>query len=210
MTDNNALAKLERMKGIRKALSVVTLIAALVSIAVLLAYNFMPVTTLTGPAEMHFVGCPYDYPGWQMIFYGIGRQYIMQDHLFDPNPITIVGMLGTLLVLVICTATYNRGRNMGKAVREFIMAAFLVYSAIVLGALIVPVAYTAAIDGQTYGFRTNYLDNPACSFTAMPFATVICIALLLTAAVKAGNGAFLLYQKSFAAKYAPKKPKGDQ
>ena len=28
--------------------------------------------------------------------------------------------------------------------------------------------------------------------------------------LKIGNGAFLLYQKQFAAKYAPKKPKGDQ
>ena len=37
-----------------------------------------------------------------------------------------------------------------------------------------------------------------------------CVVLLLGALVKIGNGAFLLYQKQFAAKYAPKKPKGDQ
>lgn len=209
MNEVQAKAKLDSMKKTRKLLSCVTLAAALVSMAVLLAYNFMPVTTLDGPQEVHFVGCPYDFPGWQMIFYGIGRQYIMQDHLFDPNPITIVGMVGTLLALIICTATYNRGKNMQKAVREFIMAAFLIYSALVLGAFIIPVAKTAAIDGQTYGFRSNYLDNTACSFTAMPFATVTCIVLLLTAAVKAGNGAFLLYQKNFAAKYAPKKTKGE-
>lgn len=209
MKENNIETKLASMKKLRKTLSVVTLVAALASIAVLIAYNFMPVTYLKSPASMDF-GNGFAFPGWQMIFFGFGRQYIMQDHLFDPNPFTIVGMAGTLLVLIVCTATYNRGRNRAKAVREFVMAAFLIYSALVLGALIIPVAKTAATMGSFYEFKQSYLNNPDCSFTAQPYALVTCAALLAAALIKIGNGAFLLYQKSFAEKYAPKKVKGDQ
>ena len=94
--------KLDGMKKARKTLSVVTMVTAIVCMAVLLAYNFMSVTYLKSP-----VGTDYEqgfaFPGWQMIFYGFGRQFIMQDHLFDPNPYTIVGMLGTLIVLIVCT-----------------------------------------------------------------------------------------------------------
>lgn len=208
MDEVQAKAKLDSMKKTRKLLSRVTLVAALVCMAMLVAYNFMPVTYLVSPAGSDFEQ-GFAFPGWQMIFYGFGRQYIMQDHLFDPNPITIVGMLGTLLVLIVCTATYGRGKNMAKAVREFIMAAFLLYSALVLGALIIPVATTAATMGSFYEFKQSYLLNPDCSFTALPYSIATCVVLLLAALVKAGNGAFLIYQKSFAAKYASKKPKGE-
>lgn len=209
MKENNAEVKLASMKRTRSILAKVTLAAALVSVAVLIAYNFMPVTYLKSPAGTDYEQ-GFAFPGWQMIFYGFGRQFIMQDHLFDPNPLTIAGMVGTLLVLIVCTATYNRGRNRAKAVREFIMAAFLIYSALVLGALIVPAATTAATSGSVYDFKNQYLLNAASSFTPQPYAYAACALLFAAALVKIGNGAFLLYQKSFAAKYAPKKSKGDQ
>ena len=119
-------------------------------------------------------------------------------------------MLGTLIVLIVCTCRYQKGRNRQKANREFISAAFLVYSAMVLGAFLLPVATTAATSGGVYDFKNQYILNSASSFTKLPFANITCVVLLLGALVKVGNGAFLLYQKQFAAKYAPKKPKGDQ
>ena len=189
--------KLERMKDIRRVLGTVTLIAALLAIAMLLAYNFLPVTYLKSPAGTDYEQ-GFSFPGWQMIFYGFGRQYIMQDHLFDPNPINIVGMVGTLLALIVCTATYSRGRNVGKAVREFIMAAALLYSGLVLGVLIVQVATTAATSGGVYDFKNQYLLNPASSFTALPCAYLTSAVLWTAALVKLGNGVFLLYQKKFA------------
>ena len=66
-------------------------------------------------------------------------------------------------------------------------------------------AATAATEGGVYDFLNQYIINPASSFTAMPLAIVTSVVLLLAAALKIGNGAFLLYQKSFATKYAPKK-----
>lgn len=203
---NNAqiTEKLESMKKTRKQLATVTLVMALVSIAVLLAYNFMPVTYLISTPGSDFEQ-GFEFPGWQMIYYGYGRQFIPIDHLFDPNPFTIVGMVGTVIVLIALTATYNKGRNQSKAIKEFIMAAFLLYSSIVLGVCIIPVAVTAATSGSVYNFLNQYLLAPDTSFTAMPYAWVTFGVLFATAVVKAGNGVFLLYQKSFAAKYAPKK-----
>ncbi len=208
MNESQITAKLNQMKKTRKLLTTVTLVTALVCMAVLLAYNFMPVTYLKSPVGTDYEQ-GFEFPGWQMIFYGFGRQFIMQDHLFDPNPFTIVGMLGTLIVLIVLTCNYNKGLNKSKAIKEFVMAGCLLYSALVLGALIIPVATTAATSGGVYDFLNQYILNPASSFTAMPFAWVTFVILLLGALVKAGNGAFLLYQKSFASKYAPKKPKGE-
>ena len=196
-------AKLDSMKKTRKTLSTVTLIVALVSIAVLLAYNFMPVTYLQSIPGSDFEQ-GFEFPGWQMIYYGFGRQFIPIDHLFDPNPITIVGMIGTLIVLIALTATYNKGRNQAKAIKEFIMAAFLIYSAIVLGVCIIPVAMTAATSGSVYNFLNQYLLAPDTIFEPMAYAWVTFDVLLIAAIVKIANGAFLLYQKNFAAKYAPK------
>ena len=204
MDNTQITAKLESMKKTRKLLSIVTLIVALVSMAVLLAYNFMPVTYLQSIPKTDFEQ-GFEFPGWQMIYYGFGRQFIPIDHLFDPNPITIVGMVGTLIVLIALTATYNKGRNLSKAVKEFVMAAFLAYSAVVLGAAIIPVATTAATSGSVYNFLNQYLLAPDTIFEPMPYAWLTFGVLLAAAAVKVANGAFLLHQKNFAAKYAPKK-----
>lgn len=204
MDNAQITAKLENMKKIRKTLTMVTLIAALVSIAVLLAYNFMPVTYLVSTPGSDFEQ-GFEFPGWQMIYYGYGRQFIPIDHLFDPNPYTIVGMVGTVLVLIVLSATYNRGRNQSKAIKEFVMASFLAYSAFVLGACIIPVATTAATSGSVYNFLNQYLLAPDTSFTPMPYAWVTFAVLLAVAALKTANGVFLLHQKNFASKYAPKK-----
>lgn len=208
MTQTEITNKLDSMKKTRKILGIVTLIAALVSMAVILAYNFMPVARLVSPTGTDYEQ-GFDFPGWQLTYYGFGRQFIMQDHLFDPNPWTIVGVLGTLIVLIVGTTRYNKGRNKEKAIREFVMGGFLIYSALTLGLLLIPVATTAATSGGVYDFLNQYLLNPASSFTALPFTYVVFAVLLLAALVKIGNGAFLLYQKAFAAKYAPKKPKGE-
>ena len=204
MNEAQITAKLGSMKKTRKTLSTVTLIVALVAMAVLVAYNFMPVTYLqSNPGSDFEQG--FEFPGWQMIYYGFGRQFIPIDHLFDPNPITIVGMIGTLIVLIALTATYNKGLNKSKAIKEFIMAAFLVYSAVVLGVAIIPVATTAATSGSVYNFLNQYLLAEGTIFEPMTYAWITFGVLMAAALVKIANGAFLLYQKSFAVKYAPKK-----
>ena len=203
-------AKLEQMKKLRKTLSTVTTIVAILCIALLIAYNFVGVTFLKSSLPGQVVSAAdfsegFAFPGWQVIFWGCGGQFIMQDNLFNPNPITIIGCVGTILVLIVGSALYKRFRNQGKAVDEFIMAACLLYSALVLGALIVPVSATAATSGGVYDFLNKYLLADNSTYTATGWAWLTFAVLAVAACVKICNGAFLLYQKSYAMKNAPKK-----
>lgn len=203
-------AKLERMKKLRKTLGTVTTIVSVLCMAVLIVYNFVGVTFLKSSLPDQIVSAAnfsegFAFPGWQVIFWGCGGQFIMQDNLFNPNPLTILGCVGTLLVLIVCTILYNRFRNQGKATLEFVSAVCLVYSAFVLGALIVPVSTMAATTGGVYKFKETFLTSGTATYTALPFAWVTFVVLLLAAIEKVCNGAFLLYQKRYALQNAPKK-----
>ena len=210
MNEEQVKAKLEQMKKTRKTLTVVSTLVALLCIALLVVYNFVGVTFLKSELPGQVVSAAdfskgFAFPGWQVIYWGCGGQFIMQDNLFNPNPLTIVGTVGTILVLVILTALYKKGKNKEKAVKEFIMAAFLVYSALVLGALIVPVSISAATSGGVYDFKNKYLLSATSSYTATAFATLTCVVLSAAAVLKIAIGAVLLKQRSFAQKNAPKK-----
>jgi hypothetical protein len=210
MNEEQVKAKLEQMKKTRKTLTVVSTLVALLCIALLVVYNFVGVTFLKSELPGQVVSAAdfskgFAFPGWQVIYWGCGGQFIMQDNLFNPNPLTIVGTVGTILVLVILTALYKKGKNKEKAVKEFIMAAFLVYSALVLGALIVPVSISAATSGGVYDFKNKYLLSATSSYTATTFATLTCVVLSAAAVLKIAIGAVLLKQRSFAQKNAPKK-----
>jgi hypothetical protein len=210
MNEEQVKAKLEQMKKTRKALTVVSTLVALVCIAILVVYNFVGVTFLKSELPGQVVSAAdfskgFAFPGWQVVYWGCGGQFIMQDNLFNPNPLTIIGTVGTILVLVVLTALYKKGKNKEKAIKEFIMAAFLVYSALVLGALIVPVSISAATSGGVYDFKNKYLLSATSSYTATAFATLTCVVLFAAAAIKIAIGAVLLKQRSFAQKNAPKK-----
>ena len=204
MNEEQVIAKLDSMKKTRRLLSKVTLIAAIVAIVFLLAYNFMPVANLTvDTAGNTFEGNGFDFPGWQLLYYGIGRQFIPDRNYFDPNPITIAALFLPLIALIVCARTYNFTRNKGKAIKEFICAATLIYGGVVLGS-ITTFAYFASTT-KADNFRATYLDVAESSFTNLAFARITMIVLFLAAVIKIANGAFLLYQKSYAQKNAPKK-----
>lgn len=210
MNEQQIQEKLAGMKKTRKTLQTVTTIVAILSMIMLIVYNFLPVTYLKSSLANQSASAAnfsegFAFPGWQMIFWGCGGQFIMQDNLFDPNPITIIGCVGTLLVLIICTILYKRGKNTSKAVKEFIMAACLIYSALVLGAFITSVSAMAATSGGVYNFKYDYLLAETSTYTAAMGAYLALVVCGISAIVKIINGAFLLKQKSFAKKYAPKK-----
>ena len=126
MDEQQIKAKLDGMKKTRKTLGTLSLIAALIAIVLLIVYNFMGVTFLQvkptgGMSSEHVIFSMADFtdgftfPGWQMVFWGCGGQFIMQDNFFNPNVVAIIGMVGTILVLIICTAAYNAGKNKAKA-----------------------------------------------------------------------------------------------
>lgn len=209
MTETQIAEKLSSMKKTRKLLSTVTFVAAIAAMVLLVAYNLVGVTFLqipypdaNGISSTNFEA-GYTFPGWQMVYWGMGEQYIMNDHLFDPNPIAIVANAGTLIVLIVCTALYKKGKNQSKAIKEFIAGACLLYSAVVLGFCIVPVAMTAITNG-TFKFA-QFVAREGVVFQPTVLAYVFGVLLLCCAGVKIYNGVFLLQQKSFAAKYAPKK-----
>lgn len=199
MNEEQIRSKLDSMKKTRRILSKVTLAAAIAAIIMLVAYNFMPVANLTvNTAGNTFEGRGFDFPGWQLLYYGIGRQFIPDRNYFDPNPITIAALFLPLIALIVCSATYSHTRNKGKAIKEFICAGTLIYGGIVLGR-ITTFAYFASTT-KADNFRATYLDVAESSFTDLTFAKVTMIVLLLAAVIKLINGAFLLYQKSFAQK----------
>lgn len=209
MTDAQIQAKLDNMKKTRRVLKTVSLIVSILAILLLIAYNFMGVTYMKVSTPDTIISAAdfsggFTFPGWQMIFWGCGGQFIMQDNLFNPNPIAIIGMVGTVLALAVCAATYNAGRNMTKAVKEFISGGCTLYSALVLGFFIVPVARTAVTSGGVYDFA-SYVNNPGTTFVPTALAILTGVLLFAFAAVKLYNGVFLLQQRAFARKYAPKK-----
>lgn len=205
MNEEQVLAKLESMKGTRRLLSKVTLAAAIIAIIVLVCYNFMPVANLTvDTAGNSFEGKGFNFPGWQLLYYGIGRQFIPDRNFFDPNPITILAFLLPLIAMIWTMATYNTTRNKGKAIREFVCAVTLLYGSIVLGN-ITTFAYFAATT-KADNFRATYLDVAESSFTNLPYAKITLVILLIVALIKLANGAFLLYQKKFAEDHPVNKP----
>ena len=209
MDEQKVQQTLDQMKKTRKSLQTLTLIAAIVAIVVLIVYNFMTVTFMQVTTPDTIISAAnftkgFHFPGWQMVFWGCGGQFIMQDNLFNPNPVAIIGMVGTLLVLIICTAAYKAGKNKAKAIKEFISCACLVFSALVLGFFIVPVAKLAVTSGGVYNF-SSYVNAADTTFRPDPFAIISGVIFLICAAVKFCNGCFLLKQRAFALKYAPKK-----
>ena len=213
MTEQQIQEKLAGMKKTRKTLAKVTLCASILAMLLLVAYNILEVVFCKTEVEaivtaVHFEK-GFNFPGWQVVFWGMGGQYIMGGQLFDPNPLAIIAMVGTLIVLIVCLALRKKGKNKAKAIKEFLSAACLCFSALVLGFFIAPVARMTATENLS-NFRTKVLDVPGTQFTATAIAIVIGVVLLICAAVKVYNALFLLKQKKFAAQYAPKKSKGDK
>ena len=208
MDEKQVREKLAGMKKTRKTLALCSLIAAVVAIAALIAYNLLGVAFCQNEEfGQTLAACDfakgYTFPGWQVIFWGMGNQYIMGGHLFDPSPLGIVAMVGTLIVLIVCLALRNKGKNKSKAIKEFLSAGFLAYSAVILGFCIAPVALMTATNNLSQ-FKSNVLDVPGTVFQGTAIAVVIGVVLLACAAVKCYYGLFLLKQKKLAAQL-PKK-----
>ena len=212
MDEKQIQEKLAGMKKTRKTLGKITLCVSLLAIALLVAYNFLGVVFCKTEfaqviCNVHFEQ-GYAFPGWQVVFWGMGNQYIMGGQLFDPNPLAIVAMLGTIIVLIVCTAL-KKGKNKAKAIREFISAGCLCFSALVLGFFIAPVSLMTATDNLSQ-FRSNVLNVPGTTYNTTAVAILVGAVLLIFAAVKCYYGMFLLKQKKFAAQYAPKKKPQDK
>lgn len=198
-----AKSKLAQMKKTRKLLFAVSLIAAIASLVVLILFNFMPAVNLTVAGTDKF-GNGFDYPGWQLIYYGIGIQYIPGYYEFGFDIWTCLGMFVPILAILICTIRYGAGKNKEKARREFIMAAALIFGALILVNCRFFAEMVASSEGLS-SFKDSYLTPAieAGTFTLLTFPKVMCAVCLISAAIKIGNGCFLLHQKAYAKQYSP-------
>lgn len=198
MAEMTVETKLDKLKQIRKILLVLSIIAAVASAAALIAFNFMPVFNLTVEGTDKF-GNGFDYPGWQAIYYGIGIQFIPGYYEFGFNIWTCLGMFVPLLSLLICSIMYRKGKNKRKAILEFVMSAGLIFGGLILlncDKLAVLVASSEGLNN----FKEAYLlpAVEAGTFKLLAFPKILCAVCLVCAAVKIGNGIFLLYQKAYA------------
>lgn len=205
MADMTVETKLNKLKQLRKILLTLSIIAAIASAAALIAFNFMPVFNLTVEGTDKF-GKGFDYPGWQAIYYGIGIQFIPGYYEFGFNIWTCLGMFVPLLSLIICSVMYRKGKNKRKATLEFVMAAALLFGGLILVNCDKLAVLVASSEGLN-NFKEAYLlpAVEAGTFTLLSFPKILCAVCLVSAAVKIGNGVFLLYQKAYAKKNKPVK-----
>lgn len=200
MSNLKVQEKLDKMKKLRKALFVFSIIAAVGSLVMLIMFNFAPVFNLTVEGTDKF-GNGVDYPGWQAIYYGIGIQYIPGYYEFGFNIWTCLGMYIPILSLIICTVMYRKGKNKRKAVLEYVMAAALTFGGITLVNCTRLAVLTASSEGLN-NFKDTYLlpAVEAGTFRLLAFPKALCAVCLTAAAIKIINGSFLLYQKAYARK----------
>lgn len=190
--------KLDQMKVVRKYLLILSVLATVGSIVMLILYNFQPVCNLTVEGTDKF-GQGLDYPGWQMIYYGIGRQYIPGYYEFGFNIWTCLGMFVPFLALIICSIMYRQGKNKRKAILEFIMAGTLIIGSLLLVTCTKTGALVASNKGMN-SFKDSYLVPAieAGTFKVLAFPKIVCVVCFIAAGIKIINACFLLYQKSYA------------
>ena len=196
----NVKEKLEQMNRTRKFLWVLSLIGALAVLVMLVLFNFMPAARLTVAGTDKF-GSGFSYPGWQLIFYGIGIQYIPGYYEFGFDIITCLGLFVPFFAIIICTIMSKQGKNKRKAILEFVMAASILAGGIILFNCRTFAALVASNKGMN-SFRDAYL-NPAIeagTFDLLTFPKILLVVCIVVAVLKGLYGAFLLYQRDFAIK----------
>lgn len=196
----NVQEKIAQMNRTRKLLWVLSLVASAAALICLVLFNFMPAAHLTVAGTDKF-GNGFSYPGWQLIYYGIGIQYIPGYYEFGFNIITCLAMYVPFFAIIICTIMSKRGKNKRKAILEFIMAGTTLVGGILLFNCRTFAALVASNKGMN-SFRDAYL-NPAIeagTFDLLTFPKILLVVCLIVAVVKGGYGAFLLYQRAYAIK----------
>lgn len=201
---DNAQIKLQQLKRTAKPLRILSLIAA----------------NLQTDIGKYADG--YTYYGWQLTFLGCGYIPVAIFALFEPagslagdyvpntydfgfNIWTTLAVLLPIAAIIVCGIVKLKMRNRGKAVCEFIMAACLLFGGIML-LNVVPLSTLVASNlGAGTGFRTQILEPAlaAGTYTTLVYPVITFVACLVFALIKVGNGAFLLYQRSFARKNRP-------
>lgn len=201
-------AKMETIKKLIKIGFFASLILGIASLILFVCFNFMGVLsikTLDGTKYQN----GFTYPGWQIIYYGVGEMIIQGYTEYTFNIFNFLGFFLPALMMILWLFLYlpsykRKGTNRKKAVLEILSGVLILFGAVmlfncdkfaVLNAKNVKDSYqnyyqmylVPAINGELYFKKTFY-------------PTLILIVGGLTSAVKILNGLLLIYQKNFAKK----------
>ncbi|MFA6830123.1 MAG: hypothetical protein WCR67_05420 [Bacilli bacterium] len=198
-----------KMMKISKAVKItyrVSMILGLVSLIMLICFNFAGVFTI-----QTLPGTKYDnaftYPGWQSIFFGMGEMMIQGYTESSFNIITFLAFFISLLSLIICSILYlksakRKGTNRKKVILESIMAGTLVIGAFLLFFCDqLWILNASKVTGSYQNYYTEYLlpaINGEVMFKKTIYPTLLLVVSLLTCVVKIFNAGLLIYQKKYA------------
>ena len=204
----NENSVLKTLKPVVRVVSLVSIAAGLLAIAILVLFNFSDVFTIyTDDGTKYASG--FSYPGYQAIFSGFGNMIIQGYVEATFNIWTFLGcflpLFGCIVATIILSTNFlRRGTNKKKAIVEGIVAVLLIFGAIILfnvdkfwieNAKNVKDSYTnyyevylkPAMEGELY-FGRDY------------FPVVTFVVCLIAGIIKAINCGLLLFQKYYARK----------
>lgn len=215
-----AQKKLASLKKIGKTLKTVSLVLSLLGAALIIFYLLAPAANLylEGSDSKYGRVGGYNYYGWQLAIIGYGYppvaalamfenaallagDFVPTTYDFLTNMTLIYAIALPIVALIVCGIVAGKMKNRGKAVCEFIVAGTFLYAGIVL-ANTVELAIPMATNMGTTAFKNSFL-LPAIengTFTTCFYPIFLCVMLIVFVIVKAGRGAFLLYQRNFAIK----------
>lgn len=215
--EENVQLQLEKNKKIAKTLKIVSAVVSALIAAMLFFFLLAPAARLTTDGGKYING--YNYYGWQLTFIGCGYPPVSILCLFEPagsaagdfvpgsydfgfNIFTCLAVILPILTVIVCSIVKKRMKNKGKAVCEFISAVMIVAGVSVLLNCTSLSTLVATDMGAGVGFKKQYLlpAMEAGTYNILIYPVILFVAGLIAAVVKAGNGAFLLYQKAYAKK----------
>lgn len=218
--NEQAQQKLNKMKKTGKLLRTLSLIASLLAVVMLLMYLLMPAGNLylEGSDSKYGREGGYNYYGWQLMIYGCGYppvaalamlensallagDFIPTSYDFNPNSTLMSAVILPILALMVCGIVASKMKNRGKAVCEWVVSGFFIYSALTI-VRCVELAIPMATNSGTTPFKNTYLTPAvqAGTFTTCAFPIIVCVVLIAFALLKSFRGGFLIYQRSFARK----------
>ena len=133
MEQENKVLKI--LKPTMRILSLVSIALGLLSIAMLVLYNFSDVFTIWTDADKYADG--FSYPGFQSIFFGFGNMIIQGYTEATFNIWTFLGcflpLIGCIVACIMLATNFKRrGVNKKKAILEGIVAVLLIFGAVIL------------------------------------------------------------------------------
>ncbi len=199
---------LKVLKPTAKILALISIALSLLSIAILVLFNFSDVFTIyTDDGTKYASG--FSYPGYQAIFSGFGNMIIQGYTEATFNIWTFLGcflpLIGCIVACIMLATNFNRrGTNKKKAIVEGIVAICLIFGGIILfNCDKLWIENAKHVTGSYTNYYEEYLlpaMNGELYFGKDYFPTVVLVVCLIAGIFKAINCGVLLFQKYYARK----------